>query len=88
MTEFGGWLGIDKDAGRKKMTGAKKRSWKIFWRFIWWKINKMIEFLFAGLLQCAMIQDMTQFGLCLDELVNTFNSLQNTQDEEIISKTN
>lgn len=48
----------------------------------------MIEFLFAGLLQCAMIQDMTQFGLCLDELVNTFNSLQNTQDEEIISKTN
>lgn len=47
----------------------------------------MIEFLFAGLLQCAMIQDMTQFGLCIDELVNNFNLLQ-TQDEEIISKTN
>lgn len=47
----------------------------------------MIEFLFAGLLQCAMIQDMTQFGLCLDELVNNFNSLQ-MQNEEIISKTN
>lgn len=51
------------------------------------KNSRMIEFLFAGLLQCAMIQDVTQFGLCLDELVNTFNSLQNTQDE-IIQKTN
>lgn len=48
----------------------------------------MIEFLFAGLLQCAMIQDMTQFGLCLDELVNNFNLLNQTQDEELISKTN
>lgn len=34
MTKSGGGSDIDKDAGREKMTGAKKKFGKILWKFI------------------------------------------------------
>lgn len=33
----------------------------------------MIEILFAGLIQCMIIPDVEEFGMCLDKVVLEYN---------------
>lgn len=42
----------------------------------------MIEILLAGLLQCVVIQDLNEFGACLDQVVIEYNlSLDEKHDQ-------
>ena len=47
-------------------------------------LNKMIEILLLGLLNCITIQDLDEFGLCLDNVVLEYNQSINDNVSKMV----